>query len=207
MGLRASGRARGAAVAGLLLAATAVAGCDGGGDGSGGRGGPGGAFDPPTRAPSATGGAAGGVVSGPPLRFLPVEREEPGPCPSGAADAYQDTPTGRSGQAGQSCLHVAPAAGMTVRETKGARATYDNQSSQGYVVIVDLRSADAARFGQLTGRLAQQQSPRNRLAMVRGDKLLSAPVVSAAISGGKIQISGSFTRESAERLARDLGGG
>ncbi|MDX3227512.1 SecDF P1 head subdomain-containing protein [Streptomyces sp. ME19-01-6] len=195
-----SGWARGAtAVAGLLLAASATAGCDDGG--SGGAGGRGGG--------SGGGSAAGGVVSGPPLRFLPVEREEPGPCPSGATDAYADTPTGQTGgtgQAGQSCLYVDPDAGMTVRRTQSAKASFDEQYSQGYVVTIGLGSADAARFGQLTGKLAQRQSPQNRLAMVRGAKLLSAPSVASAIPGGKVQISGSFTKEKAEQLARDLGG-
>ncbi|MGY0060915.1 SecDF P1 head subdomain-containing protein [Streptomyces sp. LZ34] len=223
----ARGWTRGAAVvAGLLLAASAVAGCDdgGGSDGAGDKGGGiGGAFDPPTKAPSSSGGdgggsAAGGVVSGPPLQFLPVEREEPGPCPSGATDAYTDTPkdktggtetggSGETGQAGQSCLYIDPDAGMTVRRTESAKATFDQQYGQGFIVTIDLASADAARFGQLSGKLAQRQSPQNRLAMVRGDKLLSAPSVLSAIPGGKVQITGSFTRDEAEQLARDLGGG
>ncbi|MDW6062051.1 hypothetical protein SAZ11_33560 [Streptomyces sp. FXJ1.4098] len=50
-------RARGVAVAGLLLTASAATGCDGGGsDGAGDRGGAiGGAFDPPKKTPSAPG--------------------------------------------------------------------------------------------------------------------------------------------------------
>ncbi|MES4901172.1 MULTISPECIES: hypothetical protein [unclassified Streptomyces] len=214
-----SGWARGVAVAGLLLTASATAGCDdGGSDGAGDRGGAiGGAFDPPKKAPSASGGgddaggsAGGGVVSGPPVRFLPVERKEPGACPSGAADAYTDTPKGKTGgtsEAGQSCLYVDPDGGMTVRSTESAKATFDAQYAQGFIVTIDLNSADAARFGALSGELAKQQDPRNRLAMVRGDKLLSAPTVAAAIPGGKVQISGSFSRDEAERLAKDLGGG
>ncbi|MEU5028450.1 SecDF P1 head subdomain-containing protein [Streptomyces milbemycinicus] len=233
-------RARGVAVAGLLLTASAATGCDdGGSDGAGERGGAiGGAFDPPKKAPSAPeapgggggegGGAAGGVVSGPPVKFLPVEREEPGPCPSGAADAYTDTPTGKTGQtsgttsggatpggttsggateAGQSCLYVDPDGGMTVRRTESAKATFDTQYANGFIVTIGLAGADAARFGELTGKLAKEQPPRNRLAMVRGDKLLSAPSVASAIPGGKVQITGSFDRDEAEQLARDLGGG
>ncbi|KAK1181346.1 hypothetical protein B7755_026320 [Streptomyces sp. NBS 14/10] len=223
-------RARGVAVAGLLLTASAATGCDdGGSDGAGDRGGAiGGAFDPPKKAPSAPGGgddeggsAAGGVVSGPPVKFLPVEREEPGACPSGAADAYTDTPTGKTGgatgtggtasggatEAAPSCLYLDPDGGMTVRRTESAKATLDTQYANGFIVTIDLADADAKRFGELTGKLAQEQPPRNRLAMVRGDKLLSAPTVASAIPGGKVQITGSFDRDEAEQLARDLGGG
>ncbi|MFI0733189.1 SecDF P1 head subdomain-containing protein [Streptomyces sp. NPDC021225] len=208
-----SGWARGAAVAGLLLAASAVAGC--GGDGDGGDGG---VFGLPASgaSPSGDGGggaAVGGVVSGPPLLLLPVTRADPSPCPSGATDAYTDPPTEQTGatgqaeQAGQSCLHVDPDAGMTVRRTKSVKASLDQQYSQGFIVDIDLDSADAARFGELTGKVARRQSPRNRIAMVRGGKLLSAPSVASAITGGKVQISGSFDRDKAEQLARDLGGG
>ncbi|MDT0543844.1 MULTISPECIES: SecDF P1 head subdomain-containing protein [Streptomyces] len=205
------GWARGAAVAGLLLAASAVAGCDDGGDGDGGDGG---VFGLPTSGASASGdgggAAVGGVVSGPPLLLLPVTREDPGPCPSGATDAYTDTQTEQpsaTGQAAQWCLHVDPDAGMTVRRTKSVKASLDQQYSQGFIVDIDLDSADAARFGELTGKVAQRQSPQNRIAMVRGGKLLSAPSVLSAITGGDVRISGSFDRDKAEQLARDLGGG
>lgn len=210
-----SGWARGAAVAGLLLAASAAAGCDDGGS----DGGIGGVFDRPASGASASGGdagggdggggAVGGVVSGPPLLLLPVTREEPGPCPSGATDAYTDTPTGQTGQtgqAGQLCLHVDPDAGMTVRRTLSAKASLDQQYGQRFIVTIELGSADATRFGELTGKLAQRQSPQNRMAMVRGGKMLSAPSVLSAITGGKVQITGSFDRDKAEQLARDLGG-
>ncbi|MFI1850566.1 SecDF P1 head subdomain-containing protein [Streptomyces sp. NPDC020480] len=208
------GWARGAAVAGLLLAASAVAGCDDGGDGDGSDGG---VFGLPTSGASASGdgggAAVGGVVSGPPLLLLPVTREDPGPCPSGATDAYTYTPTeqtgatGQADQAAQFCLHVDPDAGMTVRRTKSVKASLDQQYSQGFVVDIDLDSADAARFGELTGKVAQRQSPQNRIAMVRGGKVLSAPSVLSAITGGEVRISGTFDRDEAEQLARDLGGG
>ncbi|MGW3566686.1 SecDF P1 head subdomain-containing protein [Streptomyces sp. NPDC000941] len=221
-------RAGGVAVAGLLLTASAATGCDdGGSDGAGERGGAiGGAFDPPKKGDGEGGSAVGGVVSGPPVKFLPVEREEPGACPSGAADAYTDTPTGKTGgatgtggtatggtatggatEAAPSCLYLDPDGGMTVRRTESAKATLDTQYANGFIVTIDLADADAKRFGELTGKVAQEQPPRNRIAMVRGDKLLSAPTVASAIPGGEVQITGSFDRDEAEQLARDLGGG
>ncbi|NUP43900.1 MAG: hypothetical protein HOY76_44460 [Streptomyces sp.] len=216
-------RARGVAVAGLLLTASAATGCDdGGSDGAGERGGAiGGAFDPPKKGGGEGGSAVGGVVSGPPVKFLPVEREEPGACPSGAANAYTDTPTGKTGgatgtggtasggatEAAPSCLYLDPDGGMTVRRTESAEATLDTQYANGFIVTIDLADADAKRFGELTGKVAQEQPPRNRIAMVRGDKLLSAPTVASAIPGGEVQITGSFDRDEAEQLARDLGGG
>ncbi|MET7762215.1 hypothetical protein [Streptomyces sp. NPDC005336] len=188
-----------AAAAGLALAATTVAGC--GTEGADGDdGGKGDIGTQPTLAPATSVSADPYAVAqdAQPLRFLPVTRQAPGSCPSGAPDAYEDQPS-------RACLTVSPDSGMTVRPAS-ARAGYDS-SFGGYAVTVGLDRRDSVRFAQLTRELAAEQYPLNRLAMVREGTLLSAPSVTSGISGGKIQITGNFTRDSAQRLAQDLRGG
>ncbi|WP_406707671.1 SecDF P1 head subdomain-containing protein, partial [Streptomyces griseiscabiei] len=65
-------------------------------------------------------------------------------------------------------------------------------------------SAGAAKFTEVTGRLAQQASPQNQFAIVLDGTVISAPYVASAITGGEAQISGSFTRSEAEELAANL---
>ncbi|WKX70820.1 hypothetical protein [Streptomyces sp. XD-27] len=143
-------------------------------------------------------------VRGGPLRFVAVAQERPGACAAESATSFTDEASG-------SCLTVASgdggADGMRVTGTLSSEASYDAENGSGWTVKIKLTSGDAKRFADLTGRLAGRTPPANRLAVVRGNELLSAPSVATAITGGEVQISGGFTRESAERLARDLGGG
>ncbi|WP_217623708.1 hypothetical protein [Streptomyces sp. TRM64462] len=60
-------------------------------------------------------------------------------------------------------------------------------------------------FAALTGRAAHRKPPQNQVAIVLGDRLLSAPTVLQAIAGGQVEISGGFTEASARELAKELG--
>ncbi|MFI2433749.1 SecDF P1 head subdomain-containing protein [Streptomyces sp. NPDC018693] len=70
---------------------------------------------------------------------------------------------------------------------------------------LSLQDDDAERFAALTERAAERTSPMNQLAIVLGDRLISAPAVAGPITGGEVQIAGAFTEESAKSLARELG--
>lgn len=184
------------------LAATAVAGCGGGGDGERIFGGPGGsaASSPSAAPPSAV------ARDAEPLRFLPVEATAQGACPGRTGlGADQDAYVTYRDAKTDTCYVVTPASGMTARPA-WAKASYET-SGAGWVVTVGLTGRDRARFARLTGTLAAQQPPRNQLAMVRDGTLLSAPSVAQALTGGTVQISGSFTADSARKLARDIRGG
>ncbi|GAA2907751.1 hypothetical protein GCM10010517_74180 [Streptosporangium fragile] len=95
--------------------------------------------------------------------------------------------------------------GMTVGQAVQAKAGALADTDQ-WVIQVTLNPADAAAFGELTGRLARESSPRNQLAIVIDGKVVSAPVVEEPIPGGEVQISGDFTRETATAYARRLNG-
>ncbi|WP_431043934.1 SecDF P1 head subdomain-containing protein [Streptomyces sp. P1-3] len=200
-----SGRAA-TAVAVVVLAGTLTAGCGGDDDDDEGGGLLGkrpGRGEPSATAPG-PGSSSPRAVRGGPLRFVAVEQERPGACATESATSFTDEASG-------SCLTVASggggADGMLVTGTLSSEAKYDAENGSGWIVNIELTSGDAKRFADLTGRLAGRTPPANQLAVIRGHELLSAPSVLTAITGGKVQISGSFTRESAERLAHDLGGG
>ncbi|MFH8368496.1 SecDF P1 head subdomain-containing protein [Streptomyces sp. NPDC018031] len=184
----------------LALTAALVTGCGGDGDGDG--------RDRDDEAVAVIGGGRGEDSPPPrtgpvePLDLVLVEREEAGPCPSGAAPGS----TFRDSRAG-SCLYVStdPGARMTVTRPKSVKYAYETNGN-GHSVNVELTAADARGFAGLSGKAAARQAPANRIAMVQDGELLSAPTVMTSITGGEIQISGGFTRDSAQRLARDLGG-
>ncbi|WP_430867187.1 SecDF P1 head subdomain-containing protein [Demequina aurantiaca] len=67
-------------------------------------------------------------------------------------------------------------------------------------VLVTLDSAGAAAFEELTGEVSGLQEPRNRVAIVVDGKVLSAPTVMSAISGGQVQIVGVVEDPSLEAL-------
>ena len=70
------------------------------------------------------------------------------------------------------------------------------------VVNFRFNSQGARRFGDVTSH-----NIGKRFAIVLDDKIISAPVIQSAITGGQGQISGSFTTESANDLATLLRAG
>lgn len=76
-----------------------------------------------------------------------------------------------------------------------AQQVFDQQSGQP-VVSFRFNSQGARRFGDATA-----QNLGKRFAIVLDGKVISAPVIQSAITGGSGQISGSFTPESANDLA------
>lgn len=82
-----------------------------------------------------------------------------------------------------------------------ARQGNDPQTTQP-VVNFRFNSQGARRFGDVTSR-----NIGKRFAIVLDDKIISAPVIQSAITGGNGQISGSFTTETANDLATLLRAG
>jgi hypothetical protein len=105
----------------------------------------------------------------------------------------------------KTCYGLASAAMTLV--PKSAQAAYD--STQGWLIQMTLDDQDRDTFGQLTQRVTTQQQPKNQLAIVFDGKVVSAPVIQQAITGGQFQISGGskgFTEDEARNLAADLSG-
>jgi preprotein translocase subunit SecD len=76
-----------------------------------------------------------------------------------------------------------------------AQQQFDSQSGQP-VVSFRFNGQGARRFGDATS-----QNIGKRFAIVLDGKVISAPVIQGAITGGQGQITGSFTPESANELA------
>ncbi|MGQ4381979.1 preprotein translocase subunit SecD [Streptomyces sp. SAS_270] len=100
--------------------------------------------------------------------------------------------------------YVLEAVAVPGTDVSDAKATYDKNQGAGWMVQLKFTAAGSKRFGDVTGRLAKQQSPANQFAIVLDDTVLSAPTVAQALTGGNAEISGNFTQRSAQELAAQL---
>ena len=81
-----------------------------------------------------------------------------------------------------------------------ARQSFDQDGQA--VVDITFNAAGARRFGRVT-----QENVNKPFAIILDDKILSAPNINEPILGGRAQISGGFTIESANQLAIALASG
>lgn len=129
------------------------------------------------------------------VQFRRVLTAEPGACPTPATDGMFCDSDNMRYTVGKVELD-----GRHVSEAKAG----NNQAA--WVVTLTLDAEGAQIFNDLTADLSQQELPKNQLAIVVRDKVISAPTVQSAIPNGKVQISGSFTKAEAEKLADDITG-
>ncbi|MET9314616.1 hypothetical protein ABZX12_22620 [Kribbella sp. NPDC003505] len=92
------------------------------------------------------------------------------------------------------------------RNVSEVKAAIQQNGASGWYVGLTLDAQGAKLFEQLTAAVAQQQPPANQLAIVVRGQVVAAPSVQSAIPGGKIEISGSYTRDTAEELAAKITG-
>ncbi|MFC6065625.1 protein translocase subunit SecD [Streptomyces ochraceiscleroticus] len=85
-----------------------------------------------------------------------------------------------------------------------AKASFDQQGGQGWLVQMNFTSAGGKKFADVTGDIATKTPPQNQFAITLDGEVVSAPQVSSAIAGGNAQITGGFTQQSAEDLANML---
>ncbi|MEV6419849.1 protein kinase [Streptomyces sp. NPDC051662] len=130
------------------------------------------------------------------LTFLPITKTAPGACPTPGPNSY-------TSKDGSYCASVSTnGTRLDVDLLVAARSRFDNE--RGWFVSITFDDEDGKRFSALTAEVAGNPPPQ-QVAIILGDRLLSAPAAYSAISGGRIDISGSFTKQETERLARDLG--
>ncbi|MDL2077333.1 protein translocase subunit SecD [Streptomyces sp. GXMU-J15] len=85
-----------------------------------------------------------------------------------------------------------------------ADAVFNTQSAAGWTVTMKFTGEGRKKFGDITGELAQKQSPQNQFAIVLDNEVVSDPFVREALTGGTAEISGNFDQESAQSLANML---
>jgi preprotein translocase subunit SecD len=88
---------------------------------------------------------------------------------------------------------------LTAKDVAGAEVTRDGAGNP--AVGVTFTEEGTRKFARLTG-----EHKGKRLAILVEGKVISAPVVNDKIPGGKAEITGRFTREQAEKLARAISG-
>ncbi|WP_258382828.1 protein translocase subunit SecD [Streptomyces sp. NTH33] len=89
-------------------------------------------------------------------------------------------------------------------DVKKADAVYNTQNTAGWIVTMEFTSKGAKKFADITGKLAQNQSPQNQFAIVLDGEVVSDPYVREALTGGSAEISGRFSQEQAQGLANML---
>ena len=131
-----------------------------------------------------------------PIRFQHVLAEAPGSCTS------EGTPSAD----GSVCYQLGE--GMTVTQVRNIRVMGPDGNNPAWRIAVDLGSSDAQTFAELTQKASAETpgSPQQKVAIVVGGRVVSAPAVQSTIPGGKIEIQGSFTRQSAEQLVHQITG-
>ncbi|MBO1754366.1 protein translocase subunit SecD [Allobranchiibius sp. CTAmp26] len=87
----------------------------------------------------------------------------------------------------------------------GQATTQQGVTTGQYEVNLTFNGKGASQFAKVTGRLNGLQPPRNQFGIVVDGKVISAPSnTNGAITGGKAQITGSFTESTAQTLANQL---
>ncbi|MEV0801549.1 hypothetical protein AB0I34_27900 [Kribbella sp. NPDC050281] len=149
--------------------------------------------DKPTAAAGSKPAAAGSV------QFRPVLAAEPNAC-NGSSPAAGELRCGTDGTRYK--LGAVELDGSHVSEVKAAQSSNDPT----WVVNLGLDETGTKSFSELTTELTAKQPPLNQVAIVVGDRVVSAPSVNAPIIAGQVQIYGNFTQEDAEKLAADITG-
>ncbi|MFJ9417435.1 protein translocase subunit SecD [Streptomyces sp. NPDC101227] len=89
-------------------------------------------------------------------------------------------------------------------DVKDAKAVFDSQGGQGWIVQMDFTSDGGKKFADITGKLATKAAPQNQFAIVLDGAVVSDPRVREQLNGGSATISGGFTQQSAEDLGNML---
>jgi RNA polymerase sigma factor (sigma-70 family) len=146
-----------------------------------------------SRAPGAAGQAATGVAAQPnkPAPFqLQLVQDAPG--------ENTEPMTNNASGAGGETLHVQKTPLLDYTAISSATVTR-NQSSGAPEISIEFSEEGKELFAAVT-----KENVNKRLAIVLDGQLYSAPVIRSEISGGKAQITGSFTEEEARALTAKI---
>ncbi|MGA4897831.1 protein translocase subunit SecD [Streptomyces griseoincarnatus] len=124
-----------------------------------------------------------------------------------AGDGAKATdPTVACGQnsQGQWQKYILGPAAVDGTDVDEADALLNTTSGAGWTVTMKFTGEGSKKFADITGQLAQKQSPQNQFAIVLDGEVVSDPYVRQALTGGNAEISGNFTQQSAQDLANML---
>ncbi|MER7571924.1 protein translocase subunit SecD [Streptomyces sp. NPDC126514] len=120
--------------------------------------------------------------------------------------AKPEEPTVACGQStpGQWQKYILGPAEVDGTDVAEAEAAFATTTGAGWTVNMKFTGEGRKKFGDITGKLAQNQPPQNQFAIVLDNEVVSDPRVSQALTGGNAEISGNFDQESAQSLANML---
>jgi hypothetical protein len=124
-----------------------------------------------------------------PLLVYPVTQQAPGPCPAGVAGSINGPEP--------SCYQVA--SGLTIRRVSNVHV--EGMPDGTYALSVKLLSGDRDAFAKLT-----KDNLNKQVALVVNGRVITAPRIDTPITGGRLLVTGQFTKPMADQLAVDLTG-
>ncbi|CAM5597829.1 protein translocase subunit SecD [Streptomyces pilosus] len=156
-------------------------------------------------APSATGGPSGDDSKlQAQYAALDCTKESVRAKAGDGAKATDSTVACGQNSQGQWQKYILGPAAVDGTDVDEADAVLNTQTGAGWTVTMKFSDAGSKKFADITGRLAQQQSPQNQFAIVLDNEVVSDPYVSQALTGGNAEISGNFNQQSAQELANML---
>jgi protein-export membrane protein, SecD/SecF family/protein-export membrane protein SecD len=125
------------------------------------------------------------------------------------APDLKDAPMATCGEDGVTKYVLGPVEidGSEIQDaTSGYQPGPNGQPTSIVEVALSFKDAGKAKFAEVTRRLVGQQSqpPLDQFAVVLDKRVITAPQARAVITDGRASITGSFTLDSAKRLAQQL---
>ncbi|MET7292611.1 protein translocase subunit SecD [Streptomyces griseoloalbus] len=164
------------------------------------------ADDKASPSPSATGGTSGDAEGRLQAQYAALDctKESVRATAGDGAKATDSTVACGQNSQGQWQKYILGPAAVDGTDVDDAQAVLNTQTGAGWTVTMDFTGKGAKKFADITGQLAQKQSPQNQFAIVLDGEVVSDPYVSQALTGGNAEISGNFNQQSAQELSNML---
>ncbi|MER7714166.1 protein translocase subunit SecD [Streptomyces werraensis] len=156
--------------------------------------------------PSATGGAADDSDAKLQAEYAKLDctKESVRATAGDGAKATESTVACGQNSQGQWQKYILGPAAVDGTDVDEADAVLNTTSGAGWTVTMKFTGEGSKKFADITGQLAQKQSPQNQFAIVLDGEVVSDPYVRQALTGGNAEISGNFNQQSAQELANML---
>ncbi|MFF6950309.1 protein translocase subunit SecD [Streptomyces iakyrus] len=162
--------------------------------------------DKASPSPSGSGGTAEGDANALQAKYAKLDCTDQKTRSSVGDGVKASEPTlacGKNAQ-GQWQKYILGPAEVDGTDVDKAQAVLNTQTGAGWTVTMDFTDGGAKKFADITGKLAQNQSPQNQFAIVLDGDVVSDPYVRQALTGGSAEISGNFNQQSAQDLSNML---
>ncbi|MFD5914716.1 protein translocase subunit SecD [Streptomyces massasporeus] len=164
------------------------------------------ASDKPAASPSPSGGTAEADANALQAKYAKLDCTDAKARSTVGDGVKASQPTlacGKNSQ-GQWQKYILGPAEVDGTDVDKAQAVLNTQTGAGWTVTMDFTDGGAKKFADITGKLAQNQSPQNQFAIVLDGDVVSDPYVRQALTGGNAEISGNFNQQSAQDLSNML---